>query len=475
MKKIMLFLLPTGFFFFIVLLASLITIYALVSADAENKKKLKEEQEDTGALIEDILFDLDIANGKAEITLKGGSFKLSGKGDVSGDSFIIRKKGQDGKLVLKTDKEKNAYYLFRELKKDGFTPEAAAGILGNISIESSFDPMIVQGGGRSSSPVPGKGYGICQWTDSGRQARLIKHAKGLNLSPGSIEAQVSFLLSEMSTSFSKKPGYKYTKDSFKLLRNIDMATKAFCFQFERPGVPHIEKRVAEAISWHKRFQKIGGELDIKGNVSKVKENGKTIYRLTFEGTLDGIAIAGSAELSKKEYAAFKSSGKLKVSGTGEYGEGASYDSGAGKGIMGALAFGKKICDDNRYYYSQGACHSCGKPGYHYVCTTFVVACYAHGGGDKEKLSQCKTQSGMMVGSGYEETFRRSKKWKELGRISEKAMKKGDVIVWGGHTEIYAGSGKRMGAHSLDNRTKADSISVDSIYGGWNTVFRYVGG
>lgn len=474
MKKIILFLLPTGFFFFIVLLASLVTIYAVISADAANKEELK-EQENTDSVIENITFDISFENGKTEMKIKGDSWKVNAKGEVIADTFTVKKQRKGGKFSSKTEKEKNAYYLFRELKKDGFTSQSSAGVLGNISIESSFDPMIVQGGGKEASPVSGKGYGICQWTDPGRQKRLIKHAGNLNLSPGTIEAQTSFLLDEMNTGFSKKPGYAYTKSSFKMLKNIDMATKAFCFQFERPGVPHIEKRISEAIAWHKKFRKMGGELDIKGNVTKTKENGKDIYRVIFEGTLDGIPIAGSANLTKKEYTAFKSSGKLRATGSGEYGEGASYDTETGTGVSGALAFGKKICDDNRYYYSQGACHSCGKPGYHYVCTTFVVACYAHGAGDKEKLSQCKSQSGMMVGSGYEETFRRSKKWKELGRISEKAMKKGDVIVWSGHTEIYAGAGKRMGAHSLDNRSKEDSISIDNIYGGWNTVFRYIGG
>jgi hypothetical protein len=52
----------------------------------------------------------------------------------------------------------------------------AAGIAGNFQKESSFDPAKIEGGAIAPAdykPISGVGFGLAQWTDSGRQAKLI--------------------------------------------------------------------------------------------------------------------------------------------------------------------------------------------------------------------------------------------------------------------------------------------------------------
>jgi cell wall-associated NlpC family hydrolase len=88
------------------------------------------------------------------------------------------------------------------------------------------------------------------------------------------------------------------------------------------------------------------------------------------------------------------------------------------------------------------------------------------------LRHCKAQDIMYVPTSYKSYLRSSKDWKELGAIPQSRMRPGDVVVWSGHTEIYYGNGKRMGAHDYGG---AESISVKDMYGGYLTVFRYQGG
>ena len=69
----------------------------------------------------------------------------------------------------------NAQTTWNYFRGKGLSPVQTAAIMGNFSQESSFNPKRVQGDPPydSETLVPGKGYGIAQWTDSGRQQNLI--------------------------------------------------------------------------------------------------------------------------------------------------------------------------------------------------------------------------------------------------------------------------------------------------------------
>ncbi len=74
---------------------------------------------------------------------------------------------------------------------------AIAALMGNIRQESKFIPDICEGGAR----VPYErcysgGYGLIQWTTTGRYDGLGRHARNIGKSPSTTEAQLSYLFTE---------------------------------------------------------------------------------------------------------------------------------------------------------------------------------------------------------------------------------------------------------------------------------------
>jgi lysophospholipase L1-like esterase len=98
----------------------------------------------------------------------------------------------------------------------GLSPEAAAGLMGNLEAESGINPQNTQDDAVDSSgnPVPdgpeipidlirGKyGYGIAQWTSAGRQQGLVDFAAGPpQRSTGDLGLQLDYLWKELSESY----------------------------------------------------------------------------------------------------------------------------------------------------------------------------------------------------------------------------------------------------------------------------------
>jgi hypothetical protein len=83
------------------------------------------------------------------------------------------------------------------LQDQGITDKnALATIMGNIKQESQFDPKVCEGGYRTSYGSCGGGYGLIQWTTSNRYYGLGRHARRNGLSPSSLDAQLSYMLTE---------------------------------------------------------------------------------------------------------------------------------------------------------------------------------------------------------------------------------------------------------------------------------------
>jgi hypothetical protein len=81
--------------------------------------------------------------------------------------------------VIAGDNLKTILLYFTQSK--GLSLAQAAGIAGNIKQESGFDPAIIQGGRKAPDnykPVNGVGFGLVQWTFTGRQQPLVDLAKG---------------------------------------------------------------------------------------------------------------------------------------------------------------------------------------------------------------------------------------------------------------------------------------------------------
>ncbi len=131
-------------------------------------------------------------------------------------------------------------------KSLGLTKAQAAGIAGNIQVESAgtFAGNIVQGGSRSSTIASGTGYGLAQWTDTGRQANLAALAQKMGLPQDSVKVQEAFIVQELKGSYAS---------ALKDLKGTSTAAQAATViqnQYEGPAslTASLAERQADAIA-----------------------------------------------------------------------------------------------------------------------------------------------------------------------------------------------------------------------------------
>lgn len=161
----------------------------------------------------------------------------------------------DGGTVLGSTAEEMVWYSLRNKE---YSEYAVAGVMGNIYAESGFDPRKIEGGS-------GIGFGICQWSSS-RRANLEKYATAKGTAANDIYTQVEYLMAELSkgggsyASYQLKPttysGKTYTPDMWINANNIEDATKAFCYTFERPelGKEHMDVRIEKAKEYYNKYK-----------------------------------------------------------------------------------------------------------------------------------------------------------------------------------------------------------------------------
>jgi hypothetical protein len=123
------------------------------------------------------------------------------------------------------DRIEKAYNFFIQ---NGFSAAQGAGIVGNMIWESGVNPRKVYGGSESSTPVPGKAWGIVQWT-GGRVDSLINFAKGHKppAQPDDLALQLEFVLHEFDRS------EKAAGDDIKKQTTPDGAALSFFNKYER--------------------------------------------------------------------------------------------------------------------------------------------------------------------------------------------------------------------------------------------------
>lgn len=151
---------------------------------------------------------------------------------------------------------------YRFLIGRGWSPQAAAGIIGNLIQES--------GRGLNTRAVHdnGTGYGIAGWRDpqpgSGRRTNLFNYTRQNGLDPSSLQGQLSFLDHELRTS---EAG---VGNALRAARTPQEATRAF-ISFERPagwtarnpeGGHGYEGRVANA---QRLFSQMSGQAPNSGS------------------------------------------------------------------------------------------------------------------------------------------------------------------------------------------------------------------
>ena len=133
----------------------------------------------------------------------------------------------------------NAALVARRLKERlKLSNSQIAGVLGNFSQESGFNPRVNEGG-VVGSPLGKGGYGLAQWT-GGRQTNLVNFAKQRKKDPGDPSLQADFLISELEGP---------ERNSLASLRGAvspEQSALVFRRDFERAGVPKDENRFKAA-------------------------------------------------------------------------------------------------------------------------------------------------------------------------------------------------------------------------------------
>jgi len=116
-------------------------------------------------------------------------------------------------------------------QSQGWTRAQAAGIVGNLQAESGVDPNRGQDGG-------GPGYGLAQW-EGPRQA-AFKAWAGHDIHGSTFQEQLQFVQHELTTT---------EAGAGRALKGATTAADAatiVCNKYERPGVPHLDNRIADA-------------------------------------------------------------------------------------------------------------------------------------------------------------------------------------------------------------------------------------
>lgn len=173
------------------------------------------------------------------------------------------------KAVVKTaDNEKVIWdYLIKKISN----PYAVAGLMGNLRAESGLNPKNLQNSSEKklgmndeqyTSAVDNQtykhftsdncGYGIAQWTSSGRKKALYEY-RG-NRSIGSLEMQLDFLWHELNTS------YKKVLNGILSSSSVRDASDIVLTKFERPKDQSEAVKIKRANFGMEYFKKYGGKL-----------------------------------------------------------------------------------------------------------------------------------------------------------------------------------------------------------------------
>lgn len=190
--------------------------------------------------------------------------------------------------------EGNVPIIWNKLQGLGFGDIHTAAIMGNMAIESGFDPAISEIGG-------GGGFGLCQWDD--RKGNLAEYAQRAGKDPSDLDIQLQFIKYELQGSESAAASEFFAETS-----NIDKATEIFCRKYERPNMAYANlegrKQAAREILQSKGTGKVtsiaggksSGPTKKPGLLSplfdmynSIKSNLGSVLGIDLGGTIGGVA------------------------------------------------------------------------------------------------------------------------------------------------------------------------------------------
>jgi hypothetical protein len=181
--------------------------------------------------------------------------------------------------VKYTGENTDAMEVMQFLVDKGLSVAGAAGIAGNMKVESSFKTDIEGDNGTS--------IGLVQWHAS-RKDELFSWCKRQNLNPVSFDGQMAFLWFELETIF------KSLKSYLKIINDPKDAALEFAEKFERPSVIS-PKRMDYAEEFFNEYNEAGSTI---GTLKSIWNNVKNAATL---GTIMAASSAASGDEVGQEY------------------------------------------------------------------------------------------------------------------------------------------------------------------------------
>ena len=129
--------------------------------------------------------------------------------------------------------------LYNDLVQRGFSPIHAAAVAGNFAHESGLRGKIDYGINEVKPRAGRGGYGAAQWTGP-RRRELESFAKKNGLDVSQRDTQMKFFDKERTGS------ERRAFDRLEKTGDLKSATQSFMKNYERPGVPNLQSRMAHA-------------------------------------------------------------------------------------------------------------------------------------------------------------------------------------------------------------------------------------
>lgn len=133
------------------------------------------------------------------------------------------------------------------LRQQGYSPEAIAGIMGNIDVETggSYDPMQKQYGGGIGRGLFQMGGGMLQAYNNYLQSNQLEN---------SAENQILFMHNILNSGdvYDIGAGNRAKIQNAFQSKNPSIIAQEFSNRFLRPGVPHLERRTKSALDLFKQ-------------------------------------------------------------------------------------------------------------------------------------------------------------------------------------------------------------------------------
>lgn len=123
------------------------------------------------------------------------------------------------------------------LVQRGVPVNAAIALVGNSRVESGWNPGINE----VSPLVPGSRGGFGLWQHTGpRRRQLESFAAQRGTDPSDVDTQLDFVVWELGNTETR------ARDRIYGAQSVDDAARLVSTEFLRPGIPHLDRRIAAA-------------------------------------------------------------------------------------------------------------------------------------------------------------------------------------------------------------------------------------